>query len=406
MIDVLDLTNNTIVNSISLGESSVNSNCIGITPDSSKVFIGYGKSTNITVINTSDDSVSKIDIGAYAAGISFSEDGSQAYVTAYTGDSLTNAAGKLIVINIDDAATPANYEKIEIGLGRGTAGFPVIYGNNLYTLYQNLSDYSINLMKVDLADSFSSTSAAIDYFPIAMTVNHDGSRLVIVTGLWTVKNSLTVVNTADLSAAAPIQCMLNVVAAGFSPDGSRLYVTKVAPTDSSDAYEDESSYVEIFDVSGDTYTSAGLVQVGKGAGSTGVSADGRYVYTLNTSANTVSVIDTVSKVVSNTVATANLSPQTLVSFICGGGRATDDTRISPKITWPKPSDIYIGTTLGSEQLNATADVPGSFSYTPDTGTVPGVGNNQLLRVVFTPDDTNYRPCRRIQLSPSQRSTIG
>jgi hypothetical protein len=42
------------------------------------------------------------------------------------------------------------------------------------------------------------------------------------------------------------------------------------------------------------------------------------------------------------------------------------------------------------QLNATASVPGSFSYTPLAGTVLGAGANETLHVDFTPTDTtNY-----------------
>jgi hypothetical protein len=44
---------------------------------------------------------------------------------------------------------------------------------------------------------------------------------------------------------------------------------------------------------------------------------------------------------------------------------------------------------GSAQLNATANVPGTFAYTPDTGTVLDVGTH-TLHVDFTPTDTlNY-----------------
>jgi hypothetical protein len=45
--------------------------------------------------------------------------------------------------------------------------------------------------------------------------------------------------------------------------------------------------------------------------------------------------------------------------------------------------------LGSGQLNATADVPGTFAYTPAAGTVLPVGNAQTLSVIFTPSSSNY-----------------
>jgi PKD repeat protein len=57
----------------------------------------------------------------------------------------------------------------------------------------------------------------------------------------------------------------------------------------------------------------------------------------------------------------------------------------PVITWAPASIIY-GTPLGSNQLNATASVPGSFAYTPTNGSVLSSGNN-TLSVVFTPNDT-------------------
>jgi hypothetical protein len=59
---------------------------------------------------------------------------------------------------------------------------------------------------------------------------------------------------------------------------------------------------------------------------------------------------------------------------------------TPTITWPASAAITYGTALGSSQLNATANVPGTFSYSPAAGTVLGVGT-QTLTVTFTPTDT-------------------
>jgi hypothetical protein len=74
---------------------------------------------------------------------------------------------------------------------------------------------------------------------------------------------------------------------------------------------------------------------------------------------------------------------------------TAQTRIdispaAPVLTWPNPADIVDGAALGATQLNATANVPGTFQYTPAAGTVLGVGQNQALHVTFTPtDNVNY-----------------
>ena len=64
----------------------------------------------------------------------------------------------------------------------------------------------------------------------------------------------------------------------------------------------------------------------------------------------------------------------------------------PTLTWAKPADITYGTALNGTQLNAAAtynatNVPGTFAYTPASGTVLNAGNNQTLSVTFTPTDT-------------------
>ena len=65
-------------------------------------------------------------------------------------------------------------------------------------------------------------------------------------------------------------------------------------------------------------------------------------------------------------------------------------KATPTITWNNPANITYGTALSGTQLNATASVPGSFVYTPASGTVLSAGNGQTLHVDFTPTDTaNY-----------------
>src|SRR6185503_9053631 len=65
------------------------------------------------------------------------------------------------------------------------------------------------------------------------------------------------------------------------------------------------------------------------------------------------------------------------------------TKATPVVTWPKPNAIIFGTPLSATQLNATANAPGVFVYTPAAGTVLGAGT-KTLSVTFTPTDTaNY-----------------
>jgi hypothetical protein len=65
-------------------------------------------------------------------------------------------------------------------------------------------------------------------------------------------------------------------------------------------------------------------------------------------------------------------------------------KIDPIVDWPEPSAIPYETPLGAQQLNATANVPGVFSYSPPTGAILDAGNGQMLHASFTPTDSvNY-----------------
>ncbi|PYU97552.1 MAG: hypothetical protein DMG10_30575, partial [Acidobacteria bacterium] len=65
-------------------------------------------------------------------------------------------------------------------------------------------------------------------------------------------------------------------------------------------------------------------------------------------------------------------------------------KATPVITWSNPAGITYGTALNGGQLNPTANVGGTFTYTPASGTVLGAGNNQNLRADFVPSDSaNY-----------------
>ena len=89
--------------------------------------------------------------------------------------------------------------------------------------------------------------------------------------------------------------------------------------------------------------------------------------------------------------TANYSGDSNCSASNGtlAGGQTVGTAI-PSITWSNPTNITYGTALSGTQLNAFASVPGTFAYTPPSGTVLNTGDNQTLHVDFTPTDiANY-----------------
>jgi len=64
-------------------------------------------------------------------------------------------------------------------------------------------------------------------------------------------------------------------------------------------------------------------------------------------------------------------------------------KINPVITWAKPQPIIFGTGLSAQQLNATANVPGTFTYSLTLGTVLQHGPPaRVLSCTFTRTDTS------------------
>jgi uncharacterized repeat protein (TIGR03803 family)/probable HAF family extracellular repeat protein len=62
-------------------------------------------------------------------------------------------------------------------------------------------------------------------------------------------------------------------------------------------------------------------------------------------------------------------------------------KATPTIAWSRPAPIVYGTPLGAAQLNAAANVPGTFVYTPGAGTILPVGAARPLTALFTPADS-------------------
>jgi ELWxxDGT repeat protein len=63
---------------------------------------------------------------------------------------------------------------------------------------------------------------------------------------------------------------------------------------------------------------------------------------------------------------------------------------TPTISWPTPAAISYGVALGPAQLNATAGISGSLSYSPAPGSLLPAGSGQIISVTFRPADTaNY-----------------
>ncbi len=80
-------------------------------------------------------------------------------------------------------------------------------------------------------------------------------------------------------------------------------------------------------------------------------------------------------------ADANYNPATAT-------QATTAVKATPVITWGTPAAISYGTALSGTQLDATANVAGTFTYVPAAGKIETAGND-TLNVTFKPGSANY-----------------
>ena len=208
-------------------------------------------------------------------------------------------------------------------------------------------------------------------FPKSLVVSKDGGRLFVVENL----SCVTVIDTASGLAvkAIAVKDVPNVIS--IAPDGNRAYLTYAVP----------GGPVSVIDLNIEAVV--GEIGAWGYPGECAVTPDGNRVYVTSTSTGRVMVADAATNQM--------LDSQTIVVGPGGDGRGpysiaiTSDytpVRVAPSVTWATPTDITYGTALSATQLNATADVSGSFSYSPAEGTILNAGDSQTLTVTFTPDD--------------------
>jgi hypothetical protein len=88
------------------------------------------------------------------------------------------------------------------------------------------------------------------------------------------------------------------------------------------------------------------------------------------------------------VLTANFTPTDSTDYNTASGTVTlTVNKASPSIAWNAPAAVVVATALSATQLNATANVPGVFVYTPPLGTVMSAIGSTTLSTIFTPTDT-------------------
>jgi sugar lactone lactonase YvrE len=129
------------------------------------------------------------------------------------------------------------------------------------------------------------------------------------------------------------------------------------------------------------------------------------IYIANKDGNSISEMSASTGTISTIAGDGVFGPSGYCGFSGDGGLATSAALCAPNsVAVDAAGNIYISDAesnriravgapnmiLGAAQLNATANVPGTFWYTPPAGTALTPGSQMTLSTVFTPTDTiNY-----------------
>jgi hypothetical protein len=215
----------------------------------------------------------------------------------------------------------------------------------------------------------------------------DGTTQDVTTGtLWTLSNpGLATVSNGALTAKAVGNLTIQAAYLEQTPAGTSPSAANVSPQNlsaSTNVTITVATGVNTPNVPAITWNAPGAISYGTALSATQLNATsnvaGTFVYTpaagavLPAGQQTLTAVFTPSdsKTYSSATATVTLTVN----------------QATPVITWATPAPVAAGSTLGAAQLNASANIPGSFAYNPAAGTALTAGT-QTLTAVFSPTDT-------------------
>src|SRR3984885_8733814 len=215
----------------------------------------------------------------------------------------------------------------------------------------------------------------------------DGTTQDVTTGTqWTLSNpALATMSSSALTAKAAGSLTVQAAYVEATPAGTSPASATVTPQNLSASTQITITAAGSSNVPTITWNAPAAIPYGTALSTAQLSATanvaGTFAYTpaagtvLKAGTQTLSAVFTPTD--SKTYSAATASVQLKVN------------QAAPAITWAQPAPVTAGATLGATQLDATANVPGSFMYSPAAGTVLAAGTQQLTAVFSPTDTTDY-----------------
>jgi hypothetical protein len=249
-----------------------------------------------------------------------------------------------------------------------------------------------------LTVSKDTTTATVSENPTSVTYGSEASSTFTVTVVTGNNEILPTTDSAIVNVGGVTTCTVTIVPSGTGGSGTCKIGASALPS-SATPYAVTAAYSGDLDLSTSaatastgltvtqatpviTWASPASIVYGTALGATQLDATastaGTFVYSpasgtvLTAGSQTLSVTFTPTDTTDYTTATQTVSLTV--------------TKATPVITWATPASIVYGTALSATQLDATGSVPGTFVYSPASGTVLTAGSH-TLNVTFTPTDT-------------------
>jgi len=364
-LTVLDTDNNQVVTIVPVG---VNPQGVAVTMGGEWVYVANMDSNNVSVIKTSDYSVTNVAVGNAPVGVAVNPAGTRVYVS-----NMGSASVSVIDTTNNNSVTTIAVGGTPWGVAVNPAGTSVYVAN-----------YGLNNVNViDTTNNNSVTSMGAGNDPIGVVVNPILPQVYVV---YRNSYSIGVIDTNNYNNVIPVIFggLAGPYGVAVNPDGTRVYVTN-AGNDS----------VHVIDIT-NNYSVQTIPSVGGGAGAAfsspkpigiSVNLDGTRVYVANWgtdyASNNVAVIETSGNTVINRL-TMGTSRYSLGQFI---GPAATAAATTPTVTTTAASSITQNS--ASSGGNVTSDggvsviargVCWSTSENPtisDTHTTDGTGTGSF-----------------------------
>lgn len=290
---------------------------------------------------------------------------SAAFGATFTVTATTNASTTALITAAGACSIAGNL--VTMTSGTGTCSLTATWAADANYLAASASQ-TTNATKIAPTVTFTGAPASAAYkatFTVATTTNASTAALIAATGACSNAGNLVTMSsgTGTCSLTATWAADNNYSSATASQSTS---ASKIAPTVTFTGAPPSAVFGSSFTVAAATNASTAALIAATG----GCSNVGNLV-TMISGTTTCALTATWAADNNYSAASANQS--------------TAATKATPILTWPTPGAIVAGTALSSTQLDATANLAGTFVYSPPAGTILAAGN-QTLSVTFTPTD--------------------